>query len=169
LSNIVNFPFGVLENLCALIPGIDKGARWAIFSLITFFVVKNHRSAISDSSVLVLLLYISVFIAFFAWNMRGGGRYGYAPSVIFYLYLINVEYLSFNKQRIHRVMVWSLLVLSFIRFFSTKDVYDHKWSSFNHKSIYRNSDGNLEIKIFPQWRNTDWKISFTDEAYTRMR
>jgi hypothetical protein len=84
-------------------------------------------------------------------EMRGGGRYGYAPAVLLLVALINAVYSSKHGMAVaSTVMLVFILSANAVNYFNTKLVYDNNWVSYSAALQEAERNGGT-IRVFPQW------------------
>lgn len=159
LGNLPNFPNGVYQNLTSFVP---IGGNWIkfLFLLCSVTIAATQKNLLEIIFPALMAIYISLIFAFLALSMSGGGRYGYISSALYFIFLINLSPSRHNKLRwiIYMLIIAALLSGSFLKFFRTQDVYNRNWVPYSINNGQINQQGELEVKIFPQWAGTNWAI-----------
>jgi hypothetical protein len=158
-QNIKNFPLGVYHNLSAVIPSMGR-RETVIMSIFTFMIIVFGK--VTDRfkfQPIVLAVYISCIFAFLSLEMMGGARYGYAPAVLIFLFLLNTFDSGNKYYRLAVTTLTSILFLFSLRsFFQTRGMYNPTWVRYSLKNAHRDASGDLQLKIFPQWQGTNWVL-----------
>ena len=172
LENFVNFPYGVFNNLISFLRLVETENSYpkaAILFLLMFLLLFSKRRAFV-AVPLLMALYISVVFAFLALGMHGGGRYGYIPSVLIFVYLLNVDLSHIRLLNSLKIMSAVFLVcICAPGFFQTERYYQADWITFSPDNARELSPGVLEMKLFPQWNGTNWRLVISSEDFERLR
>ena len=160
ISNISNFPEGFVRTSLYL---TQFDSFWvSIFSVIAIFCIIAYSFCyhkIKHNEILVLFIYSSFMYAALSLDMAGGGRYGYIPSMILSIYLLNV--LS-NFSDSYRYPIY-LLCMVFVgyklqMYFDTSLYYQADWDSFSVEYTNTLIQGDDFVRVFPHWEGTAWGI-----------
>lgn len=169
LSNLPNLPYGIFRNLTSFVPTGDNIIRLAFLASIIAFAYQT-RARLEMQSPAAIAIYLSAIFAFLALGMRGGGRYGYMSAVLSFIFLMNLRPTKQTKLKVfHTAVMAVLLCASSIKFFETNRFYDLNWVPYSLANAYQNPAGNLEIKIFPQWKNTNWVLTLPAGKYEKYK
>jgi hypothetical protein len=170
MRHISNLGIGVFRNISEFIPEMNPVLRRLVIVTTASLCVLGARKNCNYLKVIFVSFYLSFIFGFLSLEMSGGSRYGYAPAVLIFLFLLN-GYASTRKilKSAFGVLIAILLVFSIREFFRTTGFYNPKWARYSLKNAYRNSYGELELKIFPQWENTNWVIRLPIGKYERFQ
>lgn len=170
LSNLPNLPLGIWKNVTAVVGSGPVGLRLIALIAAIYFLYRSRKQLTSKLMLPALtLVYLSIVLAVLALEMKGGGRYGYATSVIAFLILLNIRLPVAVPDRVKSIAIGAILGLTFYHFFHTAWVYGPGWQPFVQSSWIRNSDGLVELPVFPQWKGNDWVIRITEEQYQKFK
>jgi len=165
LNNIQNLPFGFFRNITSFVPAGDNIIR-LFFAVSIFAFVRQKRIRAPLQNPAVIAIYVSITFAFLALDMGGGGRYGYIPAVLIFIFLMDLQPDRNAKLKtFHTVIVAILLCVSSIKFFKTSGAYNPNWTPYSLENVYTNSAGELEIKIFPQGEDDNWVLTLPEGKY----
>jgi len=73
-----------------------------------------------------------------------------------------------NQRKIYLLqtfLIATLILVALTKFFKTSDVYDPSWIQYSIENAYSNAEGELEVKIFPQWKNANWFLKLPSGKY----
>jgi hypothetical protein len=167
LSNLPLLPMGIIRNLVEFVPSKDL-VDVVLYLMFVLFLAWRIRFKPEPLQPALLCLYVSSVFAFLAWEMRGGGRYGYIPAVLIFMFMVNQFPAEQNKFKILSVVLITLLMLcAAYRFFKTRYYYDPAWTPFDLEHAYTNDQGEREIKVFPQRENSTWVIKLPPKPSTQ--
>jgi len=111
--------------------------------------------------------YLSVVFAVFSLKMWGGARYAYAPSVLLFVFFVNLYPLGSRLSNITFSRLRLFLVAATIpEFFNTKKFYDPGWERFSVENAHLTGEGEVAITIFPQSSDRgSWQLKVPLQAY----
>lgn len=166
LLNIKNFPAGFERNFSTYMSFPGVVVKIALFPLVAFFIFFKKIRTWEMLLPLLICLYLCGVFAFLSLGMMGGERYGFAPSVLLFIFFINLVFFN-DLNKLIRVIASILVIVSiyggFESFFKTKNYYDHDWVRFSEKNIRPASYGEYSLPLFPQWPNSNWELRFTEK------
>jgi len=159
VEHIASFPEGVLRTAFYILKGNSQtvsiifGAVMGLWGIISFIKFPKIRY------IAILSAYTSVVFTLLSLEMIGGGRYGYAPSVLIVVYFIN----SINFERhtysiVGFVIIGLFLIYKLQFYFVTENYYAENWRPFSSEYEFSTKENLEYVRIFPHWENTDWKI-----------
>ena len=166
LNNVPNLPYGFFRNITSFVPAGDSIIR--LFFTVSIIALAHQKGIrIGYKNPAVIAIYVSFTFAFLALDMGGGGRYGYIPAVLIFIFLMDLRPARNAKlNTFHTGVVAIILCASSIQFFKkTSRVYNPSWTPYSLENVYTNSAGELEIKIFPQGKNTNWVLTLPEGKY----
>lgn len=163
LKYLVNFPYAVVHHLTLY---VDHGFYSKLF-VITLLALLFLRSGMSLEEALPFLLaiYVSIVFSLLALEMSGAGRYAYIPTVLIFIFLKHLRLKVFSKAYYLRsVLLYILMIFSISKYFLEIDrFYEKHWSSYSFSNILQLQEDLFQVKIFPQWNETNWRILLTRE------
>lgn len=166
LLNIKNFPAGFARNFSTYMSFPGVVIKIVLFPLVVLFIFFKKIRSWEMLLPLLICLYLSGAFAFLSLGMMGGERYGFAPSVLLFVFFINLVFLN-GLNKLIRVIAGILVLVSiyggFESFFKTKNYYDHDWERFSEKNIKPISDAEYRLLLFPQWPNSNWELRFSEK------
>jgi len=163
LSNLPNFPHAVLSNFFSIVNS-NKIFKVLIFAPILLLSLTAPLKEKTIYMPLLMAFYLSVMFAFLGLYMKGAPRYGYAPSVLVFVYLIN--FLCIYKGKLKYLLYLLTIIifaLSLKGFFKTKDVYNPAWHRYSLKNPKQNENGTKFIQFFPQGQGCNWFATIKDK------
>lgn len=158
LENLPSFPGGLLRTFASIFTEVPLGLRYVLFGGLIYILRKNLFVMRELNFPLLMAVYLVVIFTFVSLHMRGGERYGYAPSVLIFLFMLNI----YNIKRHERSFRYIFLLIFFgaiVKFFAvTDDGYNHLWIPYSANNAFTDNNGVSYIRIFPQGANRDWRI-----------
>lgn len=170
LANIVEVPFGIIRTFSLNFGfyGILGYLVVCVILLISCYLGLKSRNRISSSIVLLLACYVGICFTVLSLDMRGGGRYGYVPGVLFFIFLLQLRFETQSLKYLKHFFVSALLFHSAVTFSDTKNFYNRDWIRFSLDNVYVAANGNLQLMLFPQWPNTNWVITVPHQELAKV-
>jgi hypothetical protein len=158
LENLSSFPRGLLRTFASIFTEAPLGLRYILFCGLIYILRKNLFIVRELNSPLLIAVYLAFIFTFVSLQMSGGERYGYAPSVLIFLFMLNI-YNSKSHERPFRYFFFLIFFGAMVNFFAiTDDGYNHNWTPYSANKTLTDDNGISYIKIFPQGGNRDWRI-----------
>ena len=106
--------------------------------------------------------YLTFIFVITSLNMSGGSRYFYAPNVIFVLglfYILISKKFELTIRMLASLYVFISILVGLFKYPIEDGSFDSKkWPKWKEQIKNNKNKEVFEIKIYPQWPNTDWKI-----------
>ena len=171
LANFRNLPFGLMSTFSF---GFSIYGKFGIFllpSLMLLFFLFWFKSSRKSHSFFpfILAFYVGGLFTILSSEMFGGARYGYTPTVLIFIGLVNTQFIPNLFSYYKSVLIVVLFFHAAVSFTITEHFYDYDWVRFSLKNAHINQNGDMVLKLFPQGPNDNWEISVPYDQIEKYR
>ena len=139
---------GILIAVCA---GLG------LFIIYLFFRTMRDKKYLTIFLAIILVVVMSTLLSI---NMASSARYGFAPSAMILVILVN-ESLQSTKKNSCRLAIFYMIVImvSCISGFRSSIYYSPDFPRWHEEVMSWRMDTNKPLKIWPQFKGRTWQIS----------
>lgn len=167
LENLANYPIGLLRTFAGIFTEVPLGLRYILLGYLIYILRKDLFVVRELNFPVLMAVYLVLVFTFVSLKMSGGERYGYAPCVLIFLFMLNL-YKTNSQGRAFRYLYFFIFVGAIVKFFVvTDDGYNHNWIPYSANKTFVDDNGASYIRVFPQGGNADWRIVLHDNAAHR--
>ncbi len=159
INNLSNWLNGFYVTSSILFFGIPEKIKILLGAALVLLLVSNYKSIKEIQLLLIVFFYLILVFTTLSLGMSGGLRYGYTPSIVLWIFLLNFQIPE--NRFIQQVSFFILILVIFFKittFTEMSSYYDSSWTPFSVKHIQVDEQGTQYLAIFPQWPETNWRI-----------
>ena len=162
MANFINLASGLMSTFSFGFSLYGKFGIVLLPSLMLLFFFSWFRSIrkIDSFFPFILAFYVGGLFTILSSDMSGGARYGYTPSVLIFIGLLNTQFIQNLFSYYKSGLVIILIFHSAIKFMITEQFYDHDWVRFSLDNAYFNQNGDMVLKIFLRGLIETGKLAF---------
>jgi hypothetical protein len=163
LSNWLN---GVYVTSSVVLFGIPDKVKILVVATFIFLLIVKAKAIQKNQLLPIVFFYLILAFTTLSLGMSGGLRYGYAPALVAWIFLINLQ----TKENIllEQALFFIIVAVMFFKITIYSDMspyYDSSWASFSINNIQVDENGVQYLPIFPQWPETSWRIIVPNTRY----
>lgn len=173
IANLVNLPAGFFANITSVLPFPGRVIKIVFLVLLGYLLLAINKNSRDRLSPLIIATYLALLFALLSLKMLGGDRYGFAPAVLIFVFLVNASFSDNLYKKYIKILIVAFLTIMIygatISFFDTKIAYDPGWEKFSTKNIKKISDDSYSLKIFPQHWDSIWEINLSKKDLEKFK
>jgi hypothetical protein len=136
-------------------PGVAR----LVFFLLLLWLLWSERAALKGRWFpLLVAFYVTMVFVVFSLEMRGGGRYGYVPSMMELVFLLSVSVSALKRKKFVYALAFVFCLFVVTSYFRTRDIYDPAWERYSMANVKVSAEGDRYIRLFPQWEGRDIRM-----------